>query len=136
LHDRGDFKHGWQLELEERAKQSRTYECDSDDDDKKYEIHSDEEELPFKCLICRKSFENPIITKCQHYFCEKCALDRYKKTTRCFVCNAQTNGVFNPARKLIERLQMVDERDSDDEDRDEKNAEENEGKSGSDDDDD
>jgi RING finger protein 113A len=103
------------LELEERAKQNqKSYECDSDDDDKKYEIHSDEEDLPFKCLICRKSFDNPVITKCQHYFCEKCALERYKKTSRCFVCSAQTNGVFNPARKLMERLQMSNERNSDD----------------------
>ncbi|KAG5676764.1 hypothetical protein PVAND_006573 [Polypedilum vanderplanki] len=116
LHDRSDFKYGWQLELEERAKQNqKSYECDSDDDDKKYEIHSDEEDLPFKCLICRKSFENPVVTKCQHYFCEKCALERYRKSTRCFVCSAQTNGVFNPAKKLIEKLQMRDEKDSDDE---------------------
>lgn len=71
LHDRGDYKHGWQLELEEKAKANKKdYEIDSDDDDKKYEINSDDEDLPFKCLICRKSFENPIVTKCQHYFCE------------------------------------------------------------------
>jgi RING finger protein 113A len=115
LHDRSDFKYGWQLELEERAKNSRTHECDSDDDDKKYEIHSDEDDLPFKCLICRKSFVNPIMTKCNHYFCEKCALERFKKTTRCFVCSAQTSGVFNPARKLMERLKMVNDSDSEDE---------------------
>lgn len=116
LHDRSDFKYGWQLELEERAKQnSKGYECDSDDDDKKYEINSDEEDLPFKCLICRKSFENPVMTKCNHYFCEKCALERYKKSTRCFVCNQQTSGVFNPARKLMERLKMVNESGSEDE---------------------
>ena len=84
--------------------------------------------MPFKCLICRKSFVEPIITKCQHYFCEKCALERYKKTARCFVCNAQTSGIFNPATKLQQRLKMVDERNSDDEDRNdeqEENAEEN-----------
>jgi RING finger protein 113A len=54
-----------------------------------------------------------VITKCQHYFCEKCALERYKKTARCFVCSAQTSGVFNPAKKLMERLQI--QRNSDDE---------------------
>lgn len=102
--------------MEEKAKQAnKSYDCGSDeDDDKKYEIHSDEEDLPFKCLICRKSFDNPVVTKCQHYFCEKCALERYKKSARCFVCNQQTSGVFNPAKKLAERLKMVDERDSDD----------------------
>jgi RING finger protein 113A len=115
LHDRGDYKHGWQLELEEKAKANRKeYDMDSDDDDKKYEINSDEEEMPFKCLICRKSFENPIVTKCQHYFCEKCALERYRKSTRCFVCNTQTSGVFNPAKKLVEKLALQDERDNSD----------------------
>lgn len=103
--------------MEEKAKEAnKNYGCDSDDDDKKYEIHSDEEDLPFKCFICRKSFENPVMTKCQHYFCEKCALEQYRKSTRCFVCNTQTSGVFNPAKKLVERLKMVDERNSDEDD--------------------
>jgi RING finger protein 113A len=125
------------LELEEKAKQAKQhYEGDSDDDDKKYEINSDEEDLPFKCLICRKSFENPIITKCQHYFCEKCALERYRKTTRCFVCNQQTSGVFNPAKKLVERLKMVNEKNSDDESEEERDNERNAAENSNDSDDD
>lgn len=59
LHDRSDYKHGWQLE--------REYEkgaCgSSDEDDKKYEINSDEDQLPFKCFICRNSFTDPVVTK-------------------------------------------------------------------------
>lgn len=55
------------------------------------------------------------IFRCKHYFCEKCALERYKKTARCFVCNTQTSGVFNPAKNLIEKLKMQDEIDSDEE---------------------
>jgi RING finger protein 113A len=104
LHDRSDYKFGWQLELEEREKAKN-----GDDDPGQYEIHSDDEDLPFKCFICRKSFVDPIITKCGHYFCEKCALERYRKTARCFVCNKQTNGVFNPAKNLIEKLKLQDE---------------------------
>lgn len=123
LHDRGDYKHGWQLELEEKAKANKkSYDIDSDDDDKKYEINSDEEDIPFKCLICRKSFDNPIVTKCQHYFCEKCALERYKKSSRCFVCSTQTSGVFNPATKLIQRLALQDERDNSDIEEDEERS--------------
>ena len=38
--------------------------------------------------------------RCQHFFCEKCALSHYKKSKRCFVCNEQTNGVFNPAKGM------------------------------------
>lgn len=122
MHDRSDYKYGWQLELEEKAKANKKeYEMDSDDDDKKYEINSDEDEIPFKCLICRKSFENPIITKCQHYFCEKCALERYRKSTRCFVCSAQTSGVFNPAKKLMQKLALQDEREQSDIEEDESN---------------
>jgi len=32
-------------------------------DEENYEVSSDEEDLPFKCFICRSSYKNPIITK-------------------------------------------------------------------------
>ncbi|XP_053621642.1 E3 ubiquitin-protein ligase RNF113A [Plodia interpunctella] len=95
LHDRSDYKHGWQLEREENQAQ--------DGGDSDYEVHSDDE-LPFRCFICRQSFKDPVVTKCKHYFCEKCALENYKKTTRCFICNVQTGGVFNPAKELAGKL--------------------------------
>ncbi|XP_063701152.1 E3 ubiquitin-protein ligase RNF113A [Culicoides brevitarsis] len=118
LHDRSDYKHGWQMEYDESNKYTKKYDDESDgEDETKYEIHSDEEELPFKCFICRKSFKDPIVTKCKHYFCEKCALERYKKSARCVVCGVNTNGVFNPAKNLIERLKAC--RGSSDEERDE-----------------
>lgn len=108
LHDRSDYKHGWQLEQQEQSGSKRGGGGDDDeaddDDDTKYEIHSDEEELPFRCFICRKSFVDPVVTKCKHYFCEKCALLHFKKTTRCFICTVQTGGVFNPAKELIARM--------------------------------
>lgn len=99
LHDRTDYKSGWQIELEYDKGQ---YGKD-DEDSGKYEI-KDDETIPFKCLICRSSFKNPIITKCKHYFCEKCALSHYKKSTRCFVCDTQTQGIFNPAKEIIRKL--------------------------------
>ncbi|CAG9573803.1 unnamed protein product [Danaus chrysippus] len=118
LHDRPDYKHGWQLEREETEHKAG----DSD-----YEIHSNEE-LPFKCFICYArwpvsfSMGNKLsrITSmaylgCKHYFCEKCALSQYKKSTRCFICNAQTSGVFNPAKELEAKMK---ERNSDDDDDD------------------
>ncbi|XP_037902476.1 E3 ubiquitin-protein ligase RNF113A [Hermetia illucens] len=110
LHDRSDYKAGWQLEQQHAAQQAG----ESDDDDTKYEIHSDEETLPFKCFICRDSFTNPIVTKCKHYFCEQCALDNFKKSSRCYICRAQTHGVFNPAKELISRLSRGHEHDHDD----------------------
>lgn len=102
LHDRSDYKLGWQLE---RGAATGENDNSGDEDDKKYEIDSDEDNLPFKCFICRNSFTDPVVTKCKHYFCEKCALEQYKKSTRCYVCNTQTNGLFNPAKELIARIE-------------------------------
>ncbi|XP_040291445.1 E3 ubiquitin-protein ligase RNF113A [Bufo bufo] len=99
LHDRSDYKHGWQLE---RELEEGRYGAN---DEENYEVSSDEEDMPFKCFICKDSFKNPIITKCKHYFCEGCALQHYRKSQRCYVCNTQTNGVFNPAKELIAKME-------------------------------
>ncbi|KAM4692240.1 E3 ubiquitin-protein ligase RNF113A [Rhinophrynus dorsalis] len=99
LHDRSDYKHGWQLE---RELEEGRYGAN---DEENYEVSSDDEDLPFKCFICRDSFKNPVITKCRHYFCEGCALQHYRKSKRCYVCNTQTNGVFNPAKELIAKME-------------------------------
>ncbi|KAG8191259.1 hypothetical protein JTE90_003271 [Oedothorax gibbosus] len=98
MHDRSDYKQGWQLELEMA---NNTY---GTEDTTKYEISSDEEDMPFRCFICRNSFKDPVVTKCNHYFCEKCALDQYKKSTRCYVCGVQTSGFFKPAKELAAKL--------------------------------
>jgi RING finger protein 113A len=101
LHDRTDYKSGWQIEL-----QYANGEYDKDDKDaSKYEI-PEEDGIPFKCLICRNSFENPVVTKCKHYFCEKCALDHHRKSKRCAVCSAPTQGIFNPAKEIARRLKL------------------------------
>ncbi|XP_015686992.1 E3 ubiquitin-protein ligase RNF113A [Protobothrops mucrosquamatus] len=99
LHDRSDYKHGWQIE---RELDEGRYGLN---DDENYEVGSDEDELPFKCFICRNSFKNPVVTKCKHYFCENCALQHYRKSQRCYVCDKQTNGVFNPAKELLTKLE-------------------------------
>ncbi|XP_005994673.1 E3 ubiquitin-protein ligase RNF113A isoform X2 [Latimeria chalumnae] len=99
LHDRSDYKHGWQIE---RELEEGRYGAN---DDENYEVSSDEDDLPFKCFICRNSFKNPVITKCKHYFCESCALQHYRKSKRCYVCDQQTNGVFNPAKELIAKIE-------------------------------
>ncbi len=103
MHDRSDYKFGWQLE---REMQEGTYGQD-DEDDGKYEVSSDEEELPFKCYICKDSFKNPVVTKCRHYFCERCALERYRKNKRCAACGKQTSGVFNPAKEIVAKMDKM-----------------------------
>lgn len=69
----------------------------------------DENDLPFKCILCKNSFTNPIVTRCKHYFCEKCALTHYRKSQRCFACGAQTGGVFNPAKEIVAKLNKMKE---------------------------
>ena len=54
-------------------------------------------------------YNNHLLYRCEHYFCEPCALKHYRKSQRCFVCGKQTFGVFNPAKKLIERLKLEEE---------------------------
>ncbi|VDO99376.1 unnamed protein product [Soboliphyme baturini] len=100
LHDRSDYKHGWELE---RDWQLGRYGKD-DEDIHAYEIHSDDEDVPFRCLICRESFVNPVITKCKHYFCESCALKHYRESSKCFICNKNTFGIFVPAKDITDKL--------------------------------
>jgi RING finger protein 113A len=59
LHDRSDYKFGWQLE---REMQEGTY-GEADSDPHQYEVDAHDNDLPFKCFICRNSFKDPIITK-------------------------------------------------------------------------
>jgi RING finger protein 113A len=71
------------------------------------------EKIPFACFICKESYKSPIVTKCGHYFCESCALQRYKKNPTCRACGAGTNGVFNVAKtleKMLERKRRREER--------------------------
>ena len=80
---------------------------DDDDDDDEDAIL---EGIPFACIICKKPYTNPIITKCGHYFCEACALQRYRKNPSCAACGAGTGGVFNGAKNLKKLLEKKRER--------------------------
>jgi RING finger protein 113A len=115
LHAREDYKQGWQLDREwetvtkgkkvtggtKIASANRDAEAeDSDDDDALLEG------IPFACIICKDKYKDPIVTKCSHYFCESCALKRYRKDPSCAACGAGTGGVFNVAKglkKLLDR---------------------------------
>ncbi|KAF8676607.1 hypothetical protein HU200_046918 [Digitaria exilis] len=59
MHDRGDYKSGWQIEKEweeaEKARKRRIAMADEEEDD-------DEEALPFACFICRQPFVDPVPT--------------------------------------------------------------------------
>lgn len=62
-----------------------------------------DEDIPFACLICRKHYTDPVVTRCGHYFCSACAIKRFAKTPRCIACGSPTGGIFNRADKIIEK---------------------------------
>ena len=110
MHDRGDYKHGWQLDrewdLKEKARKEReakllSGELDAEEEEK------EEDDLPFACLICRVPWaeaKDPVVTRCRHYFCEQCALKHNAKQKTCFACNQPTGGVFNTAKEVLRRV--------------------------------
>ncbi|MCJ1353774.1 MAG: RNA-splicing factor [Icmadophila ericetorum] len=115
LHAREDYKQGWQLDRDwetvtkgkkltgktvasaNRNKSAEEAEAEDSDD-------AMLEGIPFACIICKEPYKNPIITKCGHYFCESCALQRFRKTPSCGACGAGTSGVFNGAKSLKKLL--------------------------------
>jgi len=120
LHDRSDYKQGWQLDREWEnvtkgkknlggtvvASANRNKVEDDEDDEEEAML----ENIPFACIICKEAYKSPIITRCGHYFCEPCALQRYRKYPTCAVCGAGTNGVFNSASRLKKLLERKRER--------------------------
>ncbi|ORY28130.1 hypothetical protein BCR39DRAFT_535567 [Naematelia encephala] len=95
LHDRGDYLAGWQLDNAWDAAQGQVAPQEEEE----------EEEVPFACLICRKEFTDPVVTKCGHYFCMKCAIERFIKSPKCYACGAPTSGIFNKAEKILAKLE-------------------------------
>ncbi|XP_054779995.1 zinc finger CCCH domain-containing protein 1 isoform X1 [Prosopis cineraria] len=110
MHDRGDYKSGWQLEKEwEEAEKARRMRLaageDSDEEGANLsEDDDDDDSLPFACFICRKPFVDPVVTNCKHYFCEHCALKHHAKNKKCFVCNKPTLGIFNAAHEIRKKM--------------------------------
>ena len=113
LHDRSDYKTGWQLERqwdeEQKAKAHalalQAFE-ESESGGAKSSAAKDDG-LPFACLICREPWHaksSPVVTKCEHYFCERCALQHAARTKRCHVCAENTGGIFNKASAIQEKI--------------------------------
>ena len=65
MHDRGDYKQGWQIDkdYDKEQKTLREAELRGDAGEQVDPDKKKEEELPFACLICRKDFTRPIVTK-------------------------------------------------------------------------
>lgn len=134
LHAREDYKQGWQLDNEweavtkgkkhlggtvmASADRSRNTgagagagavanDGDGDGDDDEEAMLRD---IPFACILCRSGYKQPVVTRCGHYFCERCALTRYRRDPTCAACGSATTGVFNNARRLSKLLERKRER--------------------------
>ncbi|KAK1443451.1 pre-mRNA-splicing factor cwc24 like protein [Babesia gibsoni] len=166
LHDRSDYKSGWQLENEWQQEQiakrqklqakldkwqkkihknlvnpdasggsddsaassadESASSCDSDsegsdsDSDSvsveksKYaqqvKLRAKKLQIPFACLACRKVWRmdmNPIITTCNHYFCEACAIRAYSLNMKCAKCGITQDGILNQASTVIKLLETM-----------------------------
>ncbi|KAK0663961.1 putative pre-mRNA-splicing factor cwc-24 [Cercophora samala] len=125
LHAREDYAHGWQLDREWEnvtkgkkvmggtvvaSAERKANKGDPDQDERDEEEEAMLEKIPFVCIICRGDYKSPVVTRCGHYFCEGCALKRYRKDPSCAACGSGTNGVFNAAKKLQKLLDKKKER--------------------------
>mmetsp|Transcript_190 Transcript_190/g.237 ORF Transcript_190/g.237 Transcript_190/m.237 type:complete len:468 (-) Transcript_190:75-1478(-) len=111
MHDRGNYKTGYQMEKEWDDKQAERKRLISMgvDPDAEDEGKGDDEfavntgpDMPFACFICRGPFKDPIQTVCHHYFCQNCAVKQFRNEgPNCPICTKNTAGIFNNARKLV-----------------------------------
>eukprot|EP00775_Hariotina_reticulata_P012479 gene12479-12613_t len=112
MHDRGDYKSGWELEAEWEAEQKRRQEALTkgwgEEDEEHQEEEAPEDDLPFACYICRQPWHecksDPVVAKCKHYFCETCALKQNKKSGKCAACDQPTQGIFNIATDVLKKI--------------------------------
>lgn len=117
MHDRHDYKAGWQIDREwdkeqEKKKLKLAEESfknindgGNDGEENNPAKVTDNDNLPFACHICRNNFTNPVITVCNHYFCGNCIMQHNKSNPKCPICDKPTFGVYNKAIKLIKKLQ-------------------------------
>lgn len=100
-----DVTQEWEAR-EKKVQEAKWGEQESGD-----EGDGEDDGLPFACYICREPWEqvaNPVVTKCKHYFCEKCALEHNAKCSKCFVCEAPTQGIFNVANDIKRKAKQKD----------------------------
>jgi RING finger protein 113A len=110
MHDRGDYKTGWQIDRDwEAAQKSKRKALVSGkaEEDEDWTVKDEDDGLPFACFICRQPFTDPVVTKCGHYFCEDCALNHHKKSHKCAVCKEPTMGIFNTAAKIMKKRDEI-----------------------------
>jgi len=146
LHDRGNTMSGWQLEEEYEKKKKEAQDAKQREMDlfcreiggggKNGDMHTDTDTyadgatgsgditadgLPFACYLCREAFKDPVVTSCNHYFCQNCIMQHVKDnstngssgsvsasmSSACPICQKDTHGVFNYASKLYQKRRRM-----------------------------
>lgn len=121
LHAREDYAAGWKLdkewEMSNKGKKPGGTVVASANRDAKEAKENPElakfKDIPFACIICKQSYKTPITTKCGHYFCESCALKRYRKDPTCAACGEKTGGIFKAAKdlqKLLDKKKVYEDK--------------------------
>ena len=109
LHDRGDYKSGWEMEQEweqEQKEKAKRYQVTTTGNAAGGEGRDDDEDdedsrFPVLCSLCQEAFREPVQTNCKDYFCEKCITQHFKDRKTCPVCEKKLDGNFNIARELV-----------------------------------
>lgn len=106
LHMREDYAAGWKLDKEWETVQAnkKSGSGASDTSNNSHKTESTTKDIPFKCVICKKDYVDPVETPCHHYFCSKCIMDYYRKKKSCYVCNRNTHGIVQPVKSFKELL--------------------------------
>ncbi|CAB4255984.1 similar to Saccharomyces cerevisiae YLR323C CWC24 Essential protein, component of a complex containing Cef1p [Maudiozyma barnettii] len=98
LHSRDDFKAGWKLNTD--------WKVDVIENGNNDAITKD---IPFKCVICKDDYKDPVVTNCGHYFCRTCFTKRIDKDLSCFICRTDTKGVAKIAKDLKKQIRKSKE---------------------------
>lgn len=69
MHDRGDYKSGWEMERdwnEQQKQKAQAGQNGGGGGGAEGGADEDDEDIPFACYVCRKAFTDPVKTKCGH----------------------------------------------------------------------
>ncbi|KAH0905185.1 hypothetical protein HID58_044688 [Brassica napus] len=80
-----------------------------DEDSEEVARAEDDDALPLACPFCELPFLDPVVTTCDHYFCNLCARKHHKKDPTCFVCKNPTLGVFKPSVEIKNKIAKMRE---------------------------
>lgn len=95
------------LHIRDELKQRKPIEKEWETVTEQQKPDKSKEQVPYRCVLCSKDYVLPVKTECNHLFCQKCFMNRYKnlKKPNCFICGKDTGGVCSPVlKKELEKL--------------------------------